>query len=123
MNKILISLSLLFMSQQSWAHGEDIFTQKCAACHQVSGEGIPGAFPALKDNQFVTEQTTEVIETVMYGRAGMPSFKNDLDDQAMLDVINYIKNAWGNTGKNIELSQVTTSRNNKDGHQALARQN
>src|SRR6185312_10679484 len=26
-------------------HGEAVFTANCAACHQASGEGLPGAFP------------------------------------------------------------------------------
>lgn len=29
------------------ARGEKIYSEKCVACHQASGEGVPGAFPAL----------------------------------------------------------------------------
>lgn len=29
------------------ARGEALFGQKCVACHQATGEGVPGAFPAL----------------------------------------------------------------------------
>jgi cytochrome c len=28
--------------------GEQQFTANCAVCHQATGEGLPGAFPALK---------------------------------------------------------------------------
>jgi cytochrome c oxidase subunit 2 len=30
------------------ARGQDIFGGICAACHQGTGLGIPGVFPALK---------------------------------------------------------------------------
>jgi mono/diheme cytochrome c family protein len=30
--------------------GESLFTANCSACHQATGEGIPGAFPPLKGN-------------------------------------------------------------------------
>lgn len=29
------------------ANGEKVFTEKCVACHQADGGGVPGAFPAL----------------------------------------------------------------------------
>lgn len=29
------------------ARGEKLFGEKCVACHQATGEGVPGAFPAL----------------------------------------------------------------------------
>ncbi|WUR12619.1 cytochrome c [[Empedobacter] haloabium] len=34
------------------ADGKAVFQKSCAACHQASGKGIPGAFPALAGNAF-----------------------------------------------------------------------
>ncbi|ANQ28632.1 TPA: cytochrome c [Vibrio parahaemolyticus] len=121
--KTLLVLGITsLVSHQALANGELIFKQKCSACHQQSGEGISGAFPALKGNQFVNEQTDKVINTVMYGRAGMPSFKKDLDDKALYEVISYIKSSWGNQGKEITLDQVVGLRTAMKGHQSLARE-
>lgn len=125
MKKIIVSLFFISVSTTSFANpdGEGLFMQQCAACHQATGEGITGAFPALKGNDYVQNENELLVDTIMYGRAGMPSFKDSLDDESFTQVVNYIKSAWGNQGKPIEMSIVTTSRNNKAGHEALARQN
>ena len=37
------------------AKGKALFTANCAACHQATGEGLPGAFPPLKGNAAVND--------------------------------------------------------------------
>src|SRR5678815_1807635 len=50
------------------AKGKALFTANCAACHQGNGEGLPGAFPALKGNAAVNDANpTTHIRTVLYG--------------------------------------------------------
>src|SRR3989449_11692785 len=56
--------------QPSWAVlGEQVYGNKCAACHQLTGQGLPGVFPPLKDSAVVTApDPTEHIRTEI-GRA------------------------------------------------------
>lgn len=77
--------------------GEEIYTGVCIACHQAAGRGIEGIYPALAGNPFVTlEDPRPVVETVLYGRGGMPRFGGIYSDEQIAGVVSYIRNAWGN---------------------------
>jgi mono/diheme cytochrome c family protein len=90
--------------------GKDTFAQNCAACHQATGAGIPGAFPALKANKFVQGEADAVITTVLKGRGGMPTFAESLDDAQLAAAISYIRTSWGNTAGAVSQEQVKTVR-------------
>ncbi len=62
----------------AFADGKSLFLDNCSACHQPTGKGVPGAFPALAGSAFVQGDPKIVMTTVLNGRAGMPSFKDDL---------------------------------------------
>lgn len=79
------------------AAGQALFAQKCAACHQITGKGIKGAFPALAGDPFVQGDPTLVARTVLGGRGGMPSFAALLSEQEIADIISYVRQAWGNS--------------------------
>src|SRR5208283_2009157 len=74
-----------------------------ASCHQVNGEGIKGAVPALAGNELVRAKGPEdVIRVILGGRqatgtyAPMPAMGENLTDQQIADVTDYIRNAWSN---------------------------
>ena len=48
--------------------GKSLFAKNCAACHQPTGKGIPGAFPALAGNAFVQSQPADVATVLLKGR-------------------------------------------------------
>lgn len=76
---------------QAELKGDDIYLRNCSACHQADGAGISGAFPALKNNAFVTGDTSQVILVLLNGRGGMPSFNGDITDDEIASVINFIR--------------------------------
>ncbi|EPN4955225.1 MULTISPECIES: cytochrome c oxidase subunit II [Vibrio] len=91
------------------SQGESIYTSRCAVCHQASGEGIPGAFPAIKGSPIATGPISEHIDVIVNGRPGtaMQSFSNQLSDKEIAAVITYQRNAWGNdTGDTVQASDV-----------------
>ncbi|MGR5238361.1 cytochrome c oxidase subunit II [Vibrio alfacsensis] len=93
------------------AQGESIYTARCAVCHQANGEGIPGAFPAIKGSAIAKGEVDTHIDVIVNGRAGtaMQAFANQLSDQEIAAVITYQRNAWGNdTGDTIQASDVNT---------------
>ncbi|MDQ2823310.1 MAG: cytochrome c [Pseudomonadota bacterium] len=90
--------------------GKTLFAKNCAACHQATGLGIPGAFPALKGNVFAQGDPAIVIATVLKGRAGMPAFAASLDDEKMAAVLTYVRSAWGNQAAAIATADVATVR-------------
>ncbi|MBS9954422.1 cytochrome c oxidase subunit II [Vibrio alginolyticus] len=91
------------------SQGESIYTARCAVCHQANGEGIPGAFPAIKGSSIATGDVTEHIDIIVNGRPGtaMQAFSNQLSDKEIGAVITYQRNAWGNnTGDTVQASDV-----------------
>jgi len=76
--------------------GKSLFAKNCAACHQPTGKGIPGAFPALAGNAFVQSQPADVATVLLKGRGGMPDFSGSLDDGEIAQVLTYVRASWGN---------------------------
>jgi cytochrome c oxidase subunit 2 len=75
--------------------GAQVFAANCAACHQATGKGIPGTFPALDGSPVVNGPRVEQMKVVLNGRRGMPSFKQ-LSDTEIAAVITYTRNNWSN---------------------------
>lgn len=70
------------------AKGYDTYTQRCASCHGLSGEG--GAGPQMKG--VATRLSAEKhLETVRNGRTGtaMIGFKDQLSDEEIQAVVRY----------------------------------
>jgi mono/diheme cytochrome c family protein len=90
--------------------GEQLFNDNCAACHQKTGAGVKGAFPALAGDKFVTGAPAVVATTVLVGRGGMPAFRNDLSDDQLAAILSYIRSAWGNKAAPIKVAEVAGAR-------------
>jgi len=93
--------------------GEKVFTTHCAACHQASGMGIPGAFPALNGSKIATGDKAAHINRVMNGKPGtaMAAFASQLSDTEIAAVVTYERNAWNNhTGDVIQPSEIKALR-------------
>jgi cytochrome c oxidase subunit 2 len=86
------------------ARGEKVFAQNCVACHQATGMGVPGAFPALVGSPVVMGPKAEQINVLLNGvvkngkPTAMASFKQ-LSDVELAAVMTYTRNAWSNAGK------------------------
>src|SRR5687767_13543047 len=79
------------------AHGEKVFAANCVACHQTTGMGVPGTFPALVGSKIVTGPKEEQINLVLHGKPGtaMAPFKQ-LSDVDIAGVVTYTRNNWTN---------------------------
>lgn len=107
----MLALAGAVMGAQAQAvDGKALFAKNCAACHQATGLGIPGAFPALKGNVFAQGEPTIVIATVLKGRAGMPAFATSLDDEKLAAILTYVRSAWGNKASAIAVTDVAAVR-------------
>lgn len=79
------------------AQGEKVYSANCVACHQATGMGLPGTFPALSGSKTATGPKADHVSTVLNGRPGtaMASFKQ-LSDVEIAAVVTYERNSWGN---------------------------
>ncbi|RFP13957.1 cytochrome c [Duganella sp. BJB488] len=90
--------------------GKALFLKNCAACHQPTGKGIPGAFPALAGNKFVQGKGTDVATVLLKGRGGMPDFSDSLSDAEIATVLSFVRSSWGNQGAPLSESEVLALR-------------
>ncbi|CAM4052329.1 cytochrome c oxidase subunit II [Shewanella aquimarina] len=91
------------------AKGEQVYLGHCAACHQATGMGLPGAFPALKGSAIATGPVENHLDIVLHGKPGtaMQAFSSQLTPQELASVITYERNAWGNnTGDMVQATDV-----------------
>jgi nitrite reductase (NO-forming)/hydroxylamine reductase len=105
----------------SQERGEAVYNANCAACHQPTGQGLPGAFPPLAQSDFLLGNRTEVIQYALFGVSG-PMTVNDteyngvmpsmgyLQDQQLADAITYVFTSWGNTGSAVSVEEVAAIR-------------
>jgi cytochrome c oxidase cbb3-type subunit 2 len=102
--------------------GAQLFAANCAACHQSSGEGIPGVFPPLKGNPVVlAADPSEQIRVILLGLHGkkidgvlypgqMPAFESTLNDKQIAEIIDHERTSWGNHSPLANADQVAAER-------------
>lgn len=86
--------------------GKALFLKNCAACHQATGKGIPGAFPALAGSKFVTGDHAELATVLLKGRGGMPDFSENISDADMAAILTYVRASWGNKADALTEAEV-----------------
>lgn len=102
------------------AQGKAVYEKNCAVCHQVSGAGLPPAFPALTGSKVATSPIFGAdgkylpdshLDRVLNGIRMMPAWKATLNDTEIAAVITYERNALGNSvGDILQPSQVKAAR-------------
>jgi len=104
--------------------GQQIF-QRCAVCHQATGQGIPGSFPPLAGSEWATAGNAAApIRVVLHGLSGqvtvkgqrfnsaMPPYgtKQPLSDSEVAAVLTYVRTSWGNAASAVTPQQVAAER-------------
>jgi len=100
--------------------GRDLYVRNCFACHQINGQGIPGAFPPLAKSDYLAADVERSIRAVCEGLSSeimvngrkyngvMPP--SVLDDAEVADVFTFVLNSWGNPGGTVTPDTVKTVR-------------
>ena len=99
--------------------------QRCATCHQLTGQGLAGSFPPLAGSEWANAREVAVpIRIVLHGLMGpitvarqhfnsaMPPYGTNqpMDDSAVAAVLTYVRSAWGNTGSVVTPAEVAAQR-------------
>lgn len=100
---VLIFCSPIAAAQDT---GEQLFLNNCAECHQRDGKGIPNIYPALAGSEVVRGSGVDVALVMLIGRGEMPSFTGAITHADMASIINYVRNAWGNSGEEISAQKI-----------------
>ncbi|MYM60121.1 cytochrome c oxidase subunit II [Vibrio sp. OCN044] len=112
------SLTASLSKEDLMSIGGKIYIDRCAVCHQASGAGIPGAFPAITGSKIATGKVSDHIDIIVNGRSGtaMQSFANQLSDKEIAAVVTYQRNGLGNSmGDLVQASDVNAFKAAKEG--------
>jgi cytochrome c oxidase subunit 2 len=94
--------------------GKKVYDTNCIACHQATGAGIPGVFPAITGSAIATGDLAQHIDIVFNGKAGtaMQAFGAQLSDADIAAVVTYQRNGLGNNvGDLVQPADIKTLRN------------
>jgi len=102
--------------------GKTIYLQRCMACHQVDGSGVPRLNPPLdgastvKGNdklklvRIIIKGMTDRVEIDGEYYDNNMSANPDLSDTQIADVLNYIRNSWSNKSSIVTAAEVKAAR-------------
>jgi len=103
------------------ANGAEVFT-RCAACHQATGQGMPGTYPPLAGSEWLLNNPEVPIRIVLHGLQGaitvkgatfnnaMTPFAEQLSDAEIAAVLTYERSSWGNSASAVTAEQVKAVR-------------
>ncbi|MDP4285361.1 MAG: cytochrome c [Bacteroidota bacterium] len=120
MKKVLVAsvtcISIFFISSafyqkydlaKSIERGKEVYTTYCITCHMEAGNSTPGVYPPLAKSDYLKKPIDNLINIVLEGQTGeilvndttyngqmLPL--NYLTDEQVADVLNYVRNSWGN---------------------------
>ncbi|MFM7358306.1 MAG: c-type cytochrome [Sediminibacterium sp.] len=129
---LLIFILTAFSSYSAWAQpkllkesvqrGKSIYVQRCIACHQPDGGGVPHMNPPLDGASAVNgKDKFHLIKVIIKGMTNREEIDGeyysnnmaphaDLSDQQVADVLNYIRNSWSNKAAIVTPKEVKTVR-------------
>jgi mono/diheme cytochrome c family protein len=109
-----------FDLKASIARGKEIYIAQCMSCHMEQGEGIEGVYPPLAKSDYLMDDKTRSIDNVIHGLSGeikvngktydMEMSAFGLSDEEVSDVLNYVRNSWGNKGAVVTPEEVRAVR-------------
>jgi cytochrome c553 len=73
----------------SGADAATIFTQSCSACHGVNREG--GIGPSLRASDLEGRTDDYLMNTIRWGRGGMPPFGNRLNPEGVENLVDFLR--------------------------------
>jgi mono/diheme cytochrome c family protein len=107
--------------QARYDAGQKLFSETCAACHQLSGLGQTGLAPPLADSEWVLGSEQRLGRIVLHGLHGsihvegrsydleMPSFSMFTDEQ-IAGVLTYIRREWEHGASPVKAATVKSIR-------------
>jgi len=101
--------------------GKEVYLAQCMTCHLEQGEGIEGVYPPLAKSDYLMADKKRSIDQLLHGLTGeikvngksydgvMNSF-DTMPDTEISDVLNYVRNSFGNKGAAVTPEEVKAAR-------------
>jgi len=94
------------LADEKYPDGKKIYDQQCVVCHQTDGKGIQGTYPPLASSDYMLANRTRAIDQAANGSSGLITVNGieydgvmppqNLTNEQLINVLNYIFNSWGN---------------------------
>lgn len=102
---------------KSIERGKEVYTANCMNCHNEDGSTTQGMYPPLAKSDYLKKSADTLINVILEGQTGdvivndekynmEMMAQNYLNDEQIADVLNYIRNTWGNKMTAITPAQV-----------------
>lgn len=109
------------VDKASIERGKTIYTTYCLACHQSDGSGVPGLNPPLIKTKWVLGDKKQLITIILKGMdeeievdgeqySNVMASHAFLKDQDVADVLNYVRNSFGNKATGLTAAEVKAVR-------------
>lgn len=113
--------------------GKAVYGAVCAACHQPTGLGLPGAFPPLAGSEWVKGSEERIIRIVLHGLTGPIKVKGteyngapmpatgpgsgyNLSPEKVAAVITYVRHEFGEGASAVTTEKVAEIRAKEGNH-------
>ena len=100
-----------FDLKASMKRGKEVYIAECLTCHMENGEGVEALYPPFAKADYLMADRKRSIQQTLYGVKGEMKVNGkiyntemkgiDLTNEQTSDVLNYIRNSWGNEGSAI----------------------
>ncbi|KPW52754.1 putative gluconate 2-dehydrogenase [Pseudomonas syringae pv. antirrhini] len=102
--------------------GATIYAAKCSSCHGSNGQGQGQWIPPLAGaSSAMISASDTVVNVTLNGSARvvlngipdtyrMPSYRNQLSDKEIADVLSFVRGSWGNRGGDVKPDKVKSLR-------------
>lgn len=116
-----LSFDQKFDLKASMTRGKSVYEAQCMTCHMEQGEGIEGVYPPLAKSDYLMADKKRSIQQILKGVSGEIKVNGvlyntemagiELTDEETSDVLNYIRNSFGNKGAAVTPAEVNAARN------------
>jgi nitrite reductase (NO-forming) len=113
-----------FNLPESIKRGKEAYVTECQNCHMENGEGLAGVYPPLAKADYLKKPVNHLIDVILKGLEGeivvngvkyntpMPP-QAYISDEKTADILNYIRNSWGNKASAVTPAMVKAQRARK----------
>ena len=110
-------------SEKTYGEGKELYRIHCSGCHGNVGQGLESLIPPLAGADILINSSANAACWIRNGMEGkiivngiefdnaMPANKR-LSATEIVNILNYIRNAWGNKNKFITLEEVNKALKN-----------
>ena len=107
---------------KSIERGKEVYGSFCLNCHLEDGSATPGLYPPLAKSDYLDKSTDTLVNIIVQGQSGEVTVNGEkydgimdpqdyLSDEQVADVLNYVRNNWGNKMPAITPTEVKAVRN------------